>query len=123
MIGVSGDDACGSLQYDANRLIDDAIASIPFHLTEDLPAYLKDGNERSVLQDLGKSLGGLLLMHPLYVLSQLGTVQPLGRQNMKDCLAWIGDHMGIGQASVLAEVRVAVVFFYKMSQIGVLTYS
>ena len=73
---------------EADRLFDDFSASIPFHLTEDLPSYLKDGGEQSVLQDLGKSLGGLLLMHPLYVLSQLDIVQPQTRQRMRDCLAW-----------------------------------
>jgi len=51
----------------------------------------------------GRPVGGLLLMHPIYVASTLLIVPQHMREYMKECLEWIGMHMGIGQASLFAK--------------------
>ena len=97
---------CG--HQDALRLIQDIIASIPFHLAEDLQAFLRDtrdGNAAGRIQP-GRAVGGLLLMHPLYLASKLSIV-PLQLQHyLRDCLEWIATNMGFGQASLFAKVRI-----------------
>ena len=100
-------DCHNSGHQDALRLIHDIIASIPFHLAEDLHAFLRDigdGNEASRMQP-GRPIGGLLLMHPIYLASKLSMV-PLQLQDyLKGCLEWIATNMGFGQASIFAKVR------------------
>jgi hypothetical protein len=86
-------------------LIQDMIASIPYHLTEDTHGFLQriDTSERIV--NVGRSVGGLLLMHPIYITSRLSMVPLNIRKYLKECLAWIGMHMGIGQAFLYSKVR------------------
>ena len=98
-------------------LIGDVVSSIPFHLAEDLPVFLQSLEEGMVGKDQmgkenaatilspGRSVGGLLLMHSIYVASKLSTVPQQTREYMTDCLEWIAKHMGIGQASLFAKVR------------------
>lgn len=102
---------------DALRLIEDIVSSIPFHLAEDLPVFLhslEEGEvgkaemrEESAATTLspGRPVGGLLLVHPIYVASKLSIVPQQMREYMTDCLEWIAKHMGIGQASIFAKVR------------------
>ena len=101
------DNSHNSGHQDALRLIHDIIASIPFHLAEDLQAFLcdiEDGNAASRMQP-GRPVGGLLLMHPIYLASKLSIV-PLQLQDyLKGCLEWIATNMGVGQASIFAKVR------------------
>jgi hypothetical protein len=52
----------------------------------------------------GKSVGGLLILHPLTVSSTLSVVSLEMQTHFRNCLAWIGDNMGIGQATLLAKV-------------------
>lgn len=93
-------------QY-ALRLVEDIIASIPYHLTEDLQAFLRDmGNNSGAAINPGRPVGGLLLMHPIYVASTISIVPEQMREYMRECLAWMGTCMGVGQASVFAKVRV-----------------
>lgn len=88
----------------AMHLVEDAIASIPFHLTEDLHALLRDAEDSKEISEPGRKIGGLLSMQPLHVLSRLAIVPLPMRKYLKDCLKWIGGHMGIGQASLYAQV-------------------
>ena len=102
---------------DALQLVEDIVSSIPFHLAEDLPSFLhrleqfevgkaEMGKESAAaILSPGRPVGGLLLMHPLYVASKLSIVPQQMREYMKDCLEWIAKHMGIGQASLFARVR------------------
>jgi hypothetical protein len=53
----------------------------------------------------GRPVGGLLLMYTLYVLLTLPIVEPKLKVYIRDCLAWIGTHMGIGQATILSKVK------------------
>ena len=104
-------------QQDALRLVEDIISSIPFHLAEDLSAFLHrlQGGEvgkaemgkESVAATLipGRPVGGLLLMHSIYVASKLSIVPQQMREYMDDCLEFIAKYMGIGQASLFAKVR------------------
>lgn len=75
-------------------------ASVPFHLTSDLGSYCKDPRNAPV----GTPLAGLLLLHPLNVLLHSTSVPSDFRGYASQCLAWIGSHLKIGQASVLANV-------------------
>ena len=100
------------------HLVEDIVSSIPFHLAEDLPVFLHRLEEGEVGKDQmgkenattilspGRPVGGLLLMHSIYVASKLSIVPQQTREYMTDCLEWIAKHMGIGQASLLAKVRV-----------------
>ena len=94
-------------------LIEDVVSSIPFHLAEDLLVFLHSlenvevGKESAVaILSPGRPVGGLLLMHSIYVASKLSIVPQQTREYMTDCLEWIAKHMGIGQASLFAKVRV-----------------
>jgi hypothetical protein len=93
------------------ELANDIAASIPFHLSENLSAFVEqaeNGFELAIIP--GKSVGGLLLMHPLFVMSNLPVILPKLQLYMKECLAWIGTHMGIGQATWLSKVIIWVYF-------------
>ena len=88
------------------RTAQDLAASVPYHLAESLPEYLrsaKQGQEISKAQS-GKVLGGLILMHPLYIASRMRYLSPHLQEYFRVCLEWIGDHMGIGQATLLSRV-------------------
>ncbi|KIW40936.1 uncharacterized protein PV06_06540 [Exophiala oligosperma] len=99
-------DAHGRKQAEAAGLAKDVLASIPFHLT------YASGSLRQVSSlnvggiAVGKTIGGMLLMHPLYVASNLPIVPAQLRAHMRECLAWIGGHMGIGQASVFSKTSI-----------------
>ena len=92
---------------DALRLVEDLISSIPFSLAEDLHTFLQDRGKDNTMAKMqpGIPVGGLLLMHPIYIVSRLSIVPLKMREYMRDCLEWIGTNMGIGQASVFAKVR------------------
>ncbi|KFY07949.1 hypothetical protein V492_06673 [Pseudogymnoascus sp. VKM F-4246] len=83
------------------RLAEDIVASIPYHLTDNLASFIEGGVER-VLQP-GRAVGGLLLMHPVFVASRVGTVGSDMREYLQECLVWIAENMGIGQAARFAK--------------------
>ncbi|KAF2705552.1 putative C6 transcription factor [Pleomassaria siparia CBS 279.74] len=86
----------------ANLIASDMLASVPYHLTDNLQAFVSELSNGAEITETGRCLGGLLLMHPLYVASELPFVEDRKREYMRDCLGWIGTNMGIGQASFLA---------------------
>ncbi|KAL2867803.1 putative C6 transcription factor [Aspergillus lucknowensis] len=87
---------------DLHLQVEGILASIPYHLTEDVETFLRN-NGRQEISNAGRAAGGLLLMHPIYALSKLPGVSPEMREYMRKCLAWIGRNMGVGQASLLAN--------------------
>lgn len=93
------------LQFD--ELSSDMVASIPFHLCQDITKFMIQV-ETDIYSAMtpGKSLGGLLLMHPLFVTSNLAATSPQLQACMKDCLSWFGTNMGIGEATLLSKVRI-----------------
>ncbi|GLA51037.1 hypothetical protein AnigIFM63604_007374 [Aspergillus niger] len=87
----------------AHILIYDIVASIPYHLANNLHAYQQDILSLNSPPGLGRSVGGLLLLHPLFVLSTCSAVpRPIQNHALK-CLAWIGQHMGIGQGMLMSK--------------------
>ena len=91
--------------HNANRMVADMIASIPYHLADNLHDFLDGLATRESLTNPGRTLGGLLLMHPLYVASRMWFLPDDVREYMRRCLIWIGSYMGLGQAALLAKVR------------------
>jgi hypothetical protein len=82
----------------ADFLVEGMLSSIPFHLAEDVHALSGGFNP-------GRATGGLLLMHSIFVTSKLTIVDAHVREYLRECLEWIGEHMGIGQASTFAQVN------------------
>ena len=82
-------------------------ASIPFHPSKNLTTFVEQvENGLELAVSPGKSVGGLLLMHRLFVASNLSVILPQAQAHMKECLAWIGTHMGISQGTLLSNVRI-----------------
>ncbi|KAG4441872.1 hypothetical protein IFR05_002673 [Cadophora sp. M221] len=93
-----------SMQYikTTNHIVGDIFASIPYHLADNLPVFV-EGIGKNADVDRGRTLGGLLLMHPLYVVSKISFLPDKTREYARDCLRCIGDEMGIGQACLMAD--------------------
>lgn len=87
----------------ATSVVKDIFASIPYHLADNLPVFVNGVTNREEI-DPGRSLGGLLLMHPLYVISKMEFLDDGMREYARHCLRWIGNEMGIGQAGLMADV-------------------
>jgi len=119
--GVLNDDVNHEADHqEALRLVEAVIASIPYHLAEDLQVFLRQRGNHSEVSNPGRPVGGLLLMHSIYVASHLEIFPLEMREYMKNCLVWIGRRMGIGQAAFLAQasflfsVPVFVAFFFQL---------
>lgn len=93
-----------SIQYikTANHIVEDIFASVPYHLADNLPVFV-EGTGRKETINPGRTLGGLLLMHPLYAISRCAFMSQVTREYARDCLRWIGDEMGFGQAGLMAN--------------------
>ncbi|KAJ5704220.1 hypothetical protein N7493_011358 [Penicillium malachiteum] len=103
---------CDGVNHDADRaevshLVEDMLASIPYHLSEDLQVFLRERHEHTEITNPGRSVGGLLLMHPIYLASYLEIIPSDKRHYFKTCLVWIAQRMGVGQAAFLAQVKLA----------------
>lgn len=98
-------DSYGQKQAEATAMAYDIMASIPFHIADSVQSLSELGDPLTVSVNRGRAVGGLLLMHPLYVAANLSIMPPHLRIQMRDCLAWIGENMGIGQATVFSKVR------------------
>ncbi|KAF2792378.1 hypothetical protein K505DRAFT_246780 [Melanomma pulvis-pyrius CBS 109.77] len=88
-----------------NCILEDMLATIPYHLVNNLPAFVSLLSNEAQITEPGRYLGGLLLMHPLYVVSEIPFLSEPTRVYIRKCLAWIGSNMGIGQATLLANTR------------------
>lgn len=93
---------------EAQKLTLDIVSSIPYYLAEDVQVFLNQALSSDIASKAiipGPPVGGLLSMHTLYMVSKLSVVDPVLKDYLKDCLAWIGRNMGIGQATMLSEVN------------------
>jgi hypothetical protein len=94
------------LLKEANDLSESLAASILFILTQNPEIFIDqrkiDSPKLTIIPN--QSIGGLLLMHPLHAVSSLPVVPLHLREMFLEHLAWIGDVMGIGHASLLADV-------------------
>ena len=95
------------IQHIANRTMQDMLASIPYHLTDNLQHFLSKVANYNQISEPGKNLGGLLLMHPLFVALKMPFIPKELRDHLRQCLFWIGTNMGLGHAIRLAKVSVA----------------
>ncbi|KAL4959227.1 Zn(II)2Cys6 transcription factor domain-containing protein [Aspergillus stella-maris] len=86
-------------------LIGDMVALIPFHLANSPEEYVASAVSRTGQVPVGRHVGGLFLLNPLYVLSHTPLVPPYYQNYARGCLAWIGENMGIGLASVLSREK------------------
>ncbi|KAL9612465.1 MAG: hypothetical protein Q9167_002937 [Letrouitia subvulpina] len=84
-------------------LVEDIISSVPFHLAEDLPTFMGELDKNCSTIKPGRPVGGLLLMHPLYVASKVCLVPQQMQEYTRCCLEWIASVIGIGQASLYAK--------------------
>lgn len=92
-----------ALHRQAETLTRGIIASIPYFLAADLEQYVEAiRDNRQVI--IGRPVGGLLLLHPLYVATKCSIVSPSPQGYFTKCLSWIGHNMGIGQAKLLTKV-------------------
>jgi hypothetical protein len=94
-------------QIEAQKLAEAMAASIPFHLTADVHIYLQQVQAGSGNMAPGRAVGGLLLLHPLHMAMQCTAVSQELRGYMGNQLKWVGQTMGIGQATLLAEVSLS----------------
>ncbi|KAL4958668.1 Zn(II)2Cys6 transcription factor domain-containing protein [Aspergillus stella-maris] len=90
------------------RLIGDFVLSIPFHLARSTEEYVASTTARSGQPPVGRYVGGLFLLHLIYVLSSTPLVPPYYQNYARECLDWIGENMGIGLASVLSRENLKV---------------
>ncbi|KIW46773.1 uncharacterized protein PV06_02411 [Exophiala oligosperma] len=84
---------------EAQKLTGKMLSSIPYLLLRDPKSVISGPRE---FQEPGRPFGGLLLMHPLYVATKVSVVPAPVQAHMSKCLAWIGRHMNIGQATLLS---------------------
>lgn len=97
------------LNKEVRELSEAIAASIPFLIYQNPDALLVQspvhGGMTSKQETLlpGSAHGGLLLMHILYVVSRLPIVPESCRKSFSGSLAEIGNLMGIGQATLLAN--------------------
>jgi hypothetical protein len=96
-------DAVPLWEQQSRVLIDDILASIPYHLANDPREYL-DAIASGTTPLIGRPVGGLLLLHPLYVLASCSIVPDPIKDYVRRCLGWIGQYMGIGQARLMSKV-------------------
>lgn len=82
------------------------VSSIPFHLTR--LNEVEFGNDpldiESKLEEVGRPVGGLLLMHPINVVAKMSIVSSELKEYAREVMSWIAREMGIGEASVLSDV-------------------
>lgn len=93
------------LHSDVTHLTEDIISSIPFLLALDLQSFVEKAVAESPPLIPGRAVGGLLSMNTLCILSTLAVAEPKLRAYARGCLAWIGTHMGIGQAATFSKVN------------------
>jgi hypothetical protein len=98
---ISGDT---SIHKDVSPLTEGIVSSISYLLATDLQAFVESATAGSKIVP-GRPAGALLSMYTLFVLSTLPMVEEKLKVYIKNCLAWIGRHMGIGQANILAKVK------------------
>lgn len=106
----------------AASLIDGILSSIPFHLVEDLHSFSRYVHNSTSIKNPGRAVGGLLLMHSISITSHLDIVNHPTQNYLKRCLGWIAENLGIGQASILAQVNLilSLCFFHVATSANIL---
>ena len=92
---------CNHLRKEAVDITNDLCASVPFHLIRNIQGHIQD---RTLPVTPAMALGGLSLIYPLHNACLVSLLPDLHRRWIQGRLRWIGRVMGIGQATVIAEV-------------------
>ncbi|KIW03244.1 uncharacterized protein PV09_05465 [Verruconis gallopava] len=98
-----GQNEIGQHISEALSIAEEILASIPFHLLDTLQISVVNNVAHTQMEDIGRVLGGFLLLHPLYVVMQMSFLPHNMKSYCKECLEWINLEMGIGYAEVLAN--------------------
>ncbi|KAJ3460481.1 hypothetical protein MRS44_011348 [Fusarium solani] len=98
-----GQEVIGNYGAKIHHLTAELKASIPYHVSGDLGAYVQHPDAATASNNPQRTVGGLLLLHPLYVIARCTTVALSDREYFARTLRWIGSEMGISQATVLAD--------------------
>jgi hypothetical protein len=98
-----GQEVVGDYGAKIHHLTAELKASIPYHVSGDLGAYVQHPDAATASNNPQRTVGGLLLLHPLYVIARCTTVALSDREYFVRTLRWIGSEMGISQATVLAD--------------------
>lgn len=88
----------------ATLLVSEVMSSIPYNLADNIHVFLGDRKKKLGVREPGRTVGGLLLMHPLYIASSVPFLPEVTKGYLRRCLLWIGSEMGIEQATLLATV-------------------
>lgn len=99
-------------QAKALGLAEDIAASIPCHLTNDVRNYVRQIHDLLPTKFDGRPVGGLLILHPLWVVANSSIITRELQKHMREQLSWIGKNMGIGQATLLANENKSIPFQY-----------
>ena len=76
-------------EVQAQKLGEEILCSFPYHLIQS-----------------SSVAAGLLILHPLWVVATNASISESRKSCAREWLMWIGREMGIGQASLLADVSV-----------------
>lgn len=89
-------------EQEIDDLAKDIFASIPYHLDPKPPDL-----DSATIPEHDSSptvAAGLLLLHPLCVIATRESASDAAKTMAKDVLEWTGKNLGIGQATLLADV-------------------
>lgn len=73
-------------QAEVQQRVDKIAASVPYHIVENVHAFMNQDVINPEQISPGKPVGGLLLTQTLYILSNLSVVLPQRQPRMKECL-------------------------------------
>lgn len=93
------------LRNECSNIVDGVYASLPFMLMGESIYGTRPKLSVWLQARPPMLIGGLNLQWILFTISILNIVSTSSRQNAKVHLLWIGKNLGIGQATVLAHVR------------------
>jgi hypothetical protein len=83
--------------------ITDVLASVPFFLLKNVKHAFSFSEQPKPLHP-GPPVGGLLAMHPLFMLTEMDrVVRPDMIRYLRACLNWMDEWQGIGQARWLGQ--------------------
>ncbi|TVY45754.1 hypothetical protein LOCC1_G003451 [Lachnellula occidentalis] len=102
----------GLIHKEITQCTEGIVSSIPYLLAANLHSFIENATAGSPALVPGRPVGGLLSMQAFYILSTLPTAEPELKTYMRDCLAWIGTRMGIGQATILSKCTTIDEFHY-----------
>lgn len=97
--------AASRVRAASKAIIGDLVASVPYLLLLDVSS----GWDQSGRQfEAGPPVGGILLMHPLHIVSTFTeVVSAEEKEYFRRCLSWMSTYMGLGQATELHRSREA----------------